>query len=163
MADPAPLWPMRVMSCMWAAMAIPCMLAPEFVMGLSINDDARAPVATPDATGESSSGDENKVAKRDPRTFERILMGCFGAQAMMVALLLGTSRLDRRGYTLFGAAILPFFVFDAFAIKGGYCTAFGGIGDAVGNTVFLSMSACGALMGNRNGRSAWETIWESFK
>lgn len=161
MADPAPLWPMRVMSCMWAAMAIPCLLAPEFVISLSINDEIRAPAAAPDA--DSTGGDENKVAKRDPRTLERILMGCFGAQAMMVALLLGTSRLDRRGYTLFGAAILPFFVFDAFAVKGGYCTAFGGIGDAVGNTVFLGMSACGALMSSRNGRSGWETVWESFK
>ena len=103
------------------------MLAPELVLKLSIN-----PKALPAAT-----------AEKEPVL--KLLMQCFGAQAVMCGILLLTSKMDRRAYAIWGAAILPFFWFDFSAWKQGMLTDFGALGDAVGNIIFVSCSAVGWL------------------
>ena len=41
-----------------------------------------------------------------------ILVGCFGAQAMLVGLLAATTRFTQRSFLALGLALLPFLVFD---------------------------------------------------
>jgi hypothetical protein len=63
-------------------------------------------------------------------------MRCFGAQATLCGILLLTTNFDQQTYKIWTCSILPFFVFDLMAYQSGYLTAFGAIGDAVGNVVF---------------------------
>lgn len=76
-----------------------------------------------------------------------VMTQCFGAQAMLCGTLLMTSRLDRRGYAVWGVAMLPFVAFDWWFYNSGFLTPFGAIGDAVGNAVFIACAAvgCGLL------------------
>ena len=130
----APAWPQQAMAGVWAALAAPCLFAPEVVLHLCVREHARAPAAAP-APG---------AAGKDSRATERLLMRCFGAQAAVTALLLGTARLDRAGYRVFALAMLPFFAFDVAALRGGYLTRLGAAGDALGNAAFVALAAAGA-------------------
>lgn len=48
-------------------------------------------------------------------TASNVLMGCFGAQAMLCGLLILLCRFDRRAFLVFGlAGSLPFFVFNVY-------------------------------------------------
>jgi hypothetical protein len=118
--------PQLIMAVVWGTMGAGCMLFPEPLMRMSFAKDT-----LPEREGET-----NPALK--------LTFRCFGAQAVMVGLLLGVSKLDRRGHALWGLAILPFFAFDAMAYNGGLLTPLGAIGDAIGNTVFLAASAAGA-------------------
>jgi hypothetical protein len=116
--------PQLVMAAVWGGMGVGVMLFPEPLMRLSMRKLPR------------DEGEKNPALK--------LAFRCFGAQAVMVGVLLGISKLDRRGHAVWAAAMVPFFVFDAMAYSAGLLTPFGAIGDAVGNTVFLAASAIGA-------------------
>jgi hypothetical protein len=103
------------------------MLAPELVLQISVN---------PTAFPASTKGSKEPLLK--------LLLQCFGAQAVMCGLLLLVSKMDRRAYAIWGAAILPFFWFDIIAWKRGVLTNLGALGDAVGNVIFLTCTAYGA-------------------
>lgn len=45
-------------------------------------------------------------------TFEAVLMGCFGAQAVVAGLFAATARFTRTTFLAYGIALLPFFAFD---------------------------------------------------
>lgn len=136
----APVLPQRIMGVFWAGMGLACMLAPELTMKLSFKKEmlpaAPAPTEFDDAAPNARGGESQPAVK--------LLAQCFGAQAVMVGILLGTSTMDRRAYAIWAGAILPFFVFDWHFYKRGYLTNFGALGDAVGNVVFLACSAVGA-------------------
>ncbi|TPX30388.1 hypothetical protein SmJEL517_g06046 [Synchytrium microbalum] len=72
-----------------------------------------------------------------------VLMRCFGAQAMLVGLTWSLIKPTRRAYQYFGAAMLPFFAFDYWAINSGLFTSLIWA-DVVGNVVFLSTCMHGA-------------------
>ena len=42
----------------------------------------------------------------------RLLMGCFGAQACLFALVAFTAKFTRRTFAAYGLALLPFFIFN---------------------------------------------------
>ena len=67
-----------------------------------------------------------------------VLMGAFGAQAMIAGLFAATSVFTRRTFALYGAALLPFFVFDYYyyyAVEPMLTEI--GLLDAVGNAIML--------------------------
>lgn len=122
----APRGPQLTMGLVWTAMGGVCMVAPEVVSRMSF-----AREALPADGGEK-------------QPLFRLMVQCFGAQAVMCGILLRTSRLDTRGYAIWALAIVPFFAFDALAWRKGLLTAAGALGDAAGNVVFLTASAVGA-------------------
>ncbi len=117
--------PARVMSVVWTTMGAACLLFPKPVLQLSLHPRL--------LEGGAGTAD-----------VPRFLMRCFGAQACVAGLLLGTTTFSKRTYLAFGAAMLPFFAFNVLAYRGKYLTAFGTLGDAAGNAVFVMASACGA-------------------
>ena len=123
--------PSRLMGVTWLSMALPCLLAPATVMQLSFKP----------ALLQSETCNEHKESTSK---LGRFLMQCFGSQAMLVGTLLLTTDMNKTAYKIFGAAILPFFVFDVVAYKAGYITLMGAIGDGIGNVIFTVCCAVGA-------------------
>lgn len=109
------LAPHSLMAAIFSTMALPCLTHPDLVSRLFLTGGALTPR-------------------------ERLLMRCFGSQALLTGVAIGLGRWDARGYKLWAAAILPFFAFDAAAYAGGFLTVAGAVGDAVGNTAFLVLS-----------------------
>jgi hypothetical protein len=66
-----------------------------------------------------------------------VLMGAFGAQAMIAGLFAATSVFTRRTFALYGAALLPFFVFDYYYYAVEPMLTEIGLLDAVGNAIML--------------------------
>ncbi|CAJ1424956.1 unnamed protein product [Effrenium voratum] len=72
---------------------------------------------------------------------ERVLVGCFGAQATLQGILLLSCRFCKRTWVYWGLGILPFVVFDAYACPWGplpVLTWLGAAGDGLGNAIFLA-------------------------
>jgi len=72
-----------------------------------------------------------------------ILVGCFGAQAVLAGLFAAFARFTRVTFLVYGVALLPFFVFDwwFFAMK----PVFNGfiLLDLVGNLIMLALCFVG--------------------
>jgi hypothetical protein len=120
-----------MMGLTWLGMGAVTMLFPRPVTRLSLSKAVLPP--GPEEAGGGAAQPALELAMR-----------CFGAQACMCGVLLLTSKMDRRAHAIWGACIVPFFVFDYLAWRGGYLTPLGAIGDAAGNVVFLAASAVGA-------------------
>jgi hypothetical protein len=118
--------PQRLMAGVWFAMGMGTMLAPKPLLELCVSREALPQV----------EGADNRALQ--------LAFRCFGAQAVMVGILLGTSKLDARGHAIWGASLIPFFVFDYIAWKKGLLTPLGALGDLAGNLVFVACSAAGA-------------------
>lgn len=67
----------------------------------------------------------------------RVLMGCFGAQAVLAGLFAAFSIFTRRTFLAFGIALLPFFLFDYwfYAVEPLFNELV--LMDAVGNLIML--------------------------
>lgn len=66
-----------------------------------------------------------------------VLMAAFGAQAMIAGLFAATAIFTRRTFALYGAALLPFFVFDYYFYAVEPMLTEIGLLDAVGNLAML--------------------------
>ena len=103
------------MAAVFSSMALPCLTHPDLIARLFLTGGA--------------------LSAR-----ERLLLRCFGSQALLTGVAIGVGRWDARAYQLWAAAIVPFFAFDAAAFAGGMLTTAGAVGDAVGNAAFLALS-----------------------
>ena len=74
---------------------------------------------------------------------EPLLMGCFGAQAVLAGLFAATARFTATTFAAFAAALLPFFAFDwyFYAVRP-LLTGFVLL-DAVGNAFMLGLCVVG--------------------
>lgn len=74
---------------------------------------------------------------------EPLLMGCFGAQAVLAGLFAATARFTATTFAAYGSALLPFFVFDwyFYAVRPLF-TEFVLL-DAVGNAFMLALCVVG--------------------
>jgi hypothetical protein len=122
---PAPQGPQRIMGAAFLVMGGACVVLPRFVIRHGFTDAAKRPDA-------------------ETNPLVRVLMQCFGAQAMLAGTMLCVSKLDRRGYAIWGAAMVPFVVFDYVFWQRGMLTDLGALGDLAGNILFLTSSAVGA-------------------
>jgi hypothetical protein len=66
-----------------------------------------------------------------------VLMAAFGAQAMIAGLFAATATFTRTTFAAYGAALLPFFVFDYYFYAVEPMLTEVGLLDAVGNAVML--------------------------
>jgi len=103
------------MAAAFASLAVPCLTHPDLVARLCF-----------------------KGGPLSPR--ERVLLRCFGSQALLSAAAIGLGRWEPRAYGLWAAAIVPFFAFDAAAYAAGFLTPLGAAGDAAGNVAFIALS-----------------------
>jgi hypothetical protein len=103
------------MAVLFSSMAIPCMTHPDFIARFCLTGGIL-----------------------NPR--ERLLLRCFGSQALLSGIAIGLGRWDARAFHLWAAAIVPFFAFDAAAYAAGMLTTAGAVGDAVGNAMFIGLS-----------------------
>ena len=103
------------MAALFSSMALPCMTHPDFIARYCL-------------TGGGLS----------PR--ERLLLRCFGSQALLSGIAIGLGKWDRRAFHIWAGAIVPFFAFDAAAFCAGMLTTAGAAGDALGNVVFIGLS-----------------------
>ena len=126
--------PARVLGGMWLSMALATMLAPRPIARASFTR-ALLGKALP-ASGERTPDDALPV----------FLLRCFGAQAAVAGLVLSVARFNNASYAAVAAAIVPFFVFDAWAWAAGYLTPFGALGDAAGNVVFMACAWWGGML-----------------
>jgi hypothetical protein len=62
---------------------------------------------------------------------------CFGAQASLCGLLLLSTRMEKFGYQVFSAAIVPFLIFNVIGWRKGIFTTLGAVADGLGNIIFL--------------------------
>jgi hypothetical protein len=107
--------PHTVMSIIFSSMAIPCMTHPDLIARFCFTGGALTPR-------------------------ERLLLRCFGSQALLTGVSIGIGKWDARAYQIWSASIVPFFLFDALAYSGGFLTSLGAIGDALGNVAFIGLS-----------------------
>jgi hypothetical protein len=68
-----------------------------------------------------------------------ILIGAFGAQALIAGLFAASATFTRTTFALYGAALLPFFVFDYYFYAVEPMLTVIGLLDAVGNVVMLAL------------------------
>lgn len=66
-----------------------------------------------------------------------VLIAAFGAQAMIAGLFAATAKFTRTTFAAYGAALLPFFVFDYYFYAVEPMLTEIGLLDAVGNVVML--------------------------
>ena len=104
-----------LMATIFASMALPCLTHPDLIARLFLPG--------------------GPLSAR-----ERLLLRCFGSQALLTGVAIGVGRWDARAYKVWAAAIVPFFAFDAAAFSGGMLTTAGAVGDAAGNVAFLALS-----------------------
>jgi hypothetical protein len=68
-----------------------------------------------------------------------ILVGAFGAQALIAALFAAFARFEQRTFVAYGVALIPFFVFDYWFYAVLPMLTWIGLLDAVGNVVMLGL------------------------
>ncbi len=107
--------PHTLMAAVFTSMALPCLTHPDLIARVCLTGGALTPR-------------------------ERLLLRCFGSQALLTGVAIGVGRWDARAYRVWAATILPFFAFDAAAFRAGFLTTVGAVGDAAGNVVFLALS-----------------------
>ena len=77
---------------------------------------------------------------------ERVLVGCFGAQATLQGILLLSCRMCKNTWLHWGLCVLPFVAFDVYACPWGPVPVLSwlrAVGDGLGNAVFLTASFLG--------------------
>lgn len=109
----------KAMGGAFLAMGAACVLAPETVLNMSL--------AQPKGVADNATS--------------RLIFQCFGSQAMLCGTLLAVSKLDRRGFAVWGSCMVPYVVFDAHYYAKGALSPLGAIGDLAGNVFFLACSA----------------------
>lgn len=72
-----------------------------------------------------------------------ILVGAFGAQALIAGLFAAFTRFDRRTFLAYGLGLLPFFVFDYWFYAVRPMMTWVGLLDALGNIVMLALCVAG--------------------
>jgi len=72
-----------------------------------------------------------------------ILMGAFGAQALIAGLFAAFSRFTRATFLAYGIGLLPFFVFDYWFYAVVPMLTPLGLADAVGNLIMLALCVIG--------------------
>jgi hypothetical protein len=72
-----------------------------------------------------------------------ILMGAFGAQALIAGLFAAYSTFTKRTFVAYGLALLPFFVFDWYFYSVEPMLTWIGLLDAVGNVAMLALCVAG--------------------
>lgn len=88
-----PLWPQRLLAVPFLILGGWCLIAPHMVERLAINPEYQHLSAT-----------------------SALLMGCFGAQAVLGGLFIAFSRWSRSTFVIYGAALLPFFWFNYYFV-----------------------------------------------
>jgi hypothetical protein len=88
-----PLWPQRLLALPFLVLGAWCLAAPHMVERLGI---------TPEYQHLS--------------TTSALLLGCFGAQAVLGGLFIAFSRWTRATFAIYGAALLPFFWFNYYFV-----------------------------------------------
>ncbi|PWR23869.1 hypothetical protein [Zavarzinia compransoris] len=97
-----------------------CLVAPQSVLDLTVTPAYR--------------GDDPVVP---------ILVGCFGAQALLSGLFAAFSRFTRATFLAYGIALLPFFVFNYWFFVVEPMLTWIGLLDALGNAVMLGLCVLG--------------------
>jgi hypothetical protein len=97
-----------------------CLLSPASVMALAIRPEYRS--------------DDAIVA---------VLIGAFGAQALIAGLFAAFSTFTRTTYAAYAIALLPFFIFDYWFYAVEPMLTWIGLLDAVGNVVMLALCVMG--------------------
>ena len=87
------LWPQRLLALPFLILGGWCLVAPAMVERLAINP-----------------------AYQHLSPTSALMMGCFGAQAVLGALFIAFSRWSRRTFAIYGAALLPFFWFNYYFV-----------------------------------------------
>ena len=72
-----------------------------------------------------------------------VLIGAFGAQALIAGLFAAFSTFTRTTWAVYAAALLPFFVFDYYFYAVEPMLTWVGLLDAVGNVVMLGLCVLG--------------------
>jgi hypothetical protein len=72
-----------------------------------------------------------------------VLIGAFGAQALIAGLFAATARFTRATFAAYGAALIPFFVFDYWFFAVTPMLTWIGLLDAVGNVAMLALCVIG--------------------
>ncbi|SEH13632.1 hypothetical protein SAMN05428974_0865 [Sphingopyxis sp. YR583] len=88
-----PLWPQRLLALPFLILGGWCLFAPHMVERLSIAPDYR-----------------------HLSTTSALLIGCFGAQAVLGGLFIAFSRWTRGTFAIYAAALLPFFWFNYYFV-----------------------------------------------
>ena len=88
-----PLWPQRLLALPFLILGAWCLVAPHMVERLSINP-----------------------LYQHLSTTSALLMGCFGAQAVLGGLFIAFSRWTRSTFAVYAAALLPFFWFNYYFV-----------------------------------------------
>lgn len=85
-----------------------------------------------------------------------VLIGCFGAQAVLCGVLLAVARFDARAFLVFGlAGSIPFFVFNAYFVFVSRMFTSWMLLDFVGNLAILGLGLAGfAIMRRLPGEAA---------
>lgn len=97
-----------------------CLLSPASVMALAIRPEYQS--------------DDAIVA---------VLLGAFGAQALIAGLFAASSTFTRTTYAAYAIALLPFFIFDYWFYAVEPMLTWIGLLDAVGNVVMLALCVMG--------------------
>lgn len=84
-----PLWPQRLLALPFLIPGGWCLVAPHMVERLGINPDYQ-----------------------HLSTTSALLMGCFGAQAVLGELFIACSRWTKATFAIYGVALLPYFWFN---------------------------------------------------
>ena len=84
-----PLWPQRLLALPFLILGAWCLVAPHMVERLGINPDYQ-----------------------HLSTTSALLMGCFGAQAVLGELFIAFSRWTKATFAIYGVALLPYFWFN---------------------------------------------------
>jgi hypothetical protein len=93
-----------------------------------------------------------RPAYRSDAPLVPILIGAFGAQALLAGLFAAFSRFQRVTFLAFGLALLPFFVFDYWAFAMEPVLTPLGLLDAIGNLIMLGLCMSGYRAAGRIGR-----------
>ena len=88
-----PLWPQRLLALPFLILGAWCLVAPHMVERLGISPEYQ-----------------------HLSTTSALLMGCFGAQAVLGGLFIAFSRWTRSTFVIYGAALLPFFWFNYYFV-----------------------------------------------
>lgn len=88
-----PLWPQRLLALPFLILGAWCLVAPHMVERLGIS-----------------------LEYQHLSTTSALLMGCFGAQAVLGGLFIAFSRWTRSTFVIYGAALLPFFWFNYYFV-----------------------------------------------
>lgn len=86
-------WPQRLLALPFLLLGGWCLVTPHMVERLGVNPEYQHLSAT-----------------------SALIIGCFGAQAVLGALFIAFSRWTKRTFAIYGAALLPFFWFNYYFV-----------------------------------------------